>query len=165
MNISEGGLAVTAAGMVLSDYFPRMRFQLGKSADWIEASGQVVWTSDSRKGIGIRFDGLPEVDREKIRRLDFGKRSGDDGPEPATGRGPEVKPFSQTRVRDPASQADAQTGSPKRRGRSQIRVDVPLRKLSTAAGLARFGQTRYGAGSSSADEARPYRIFRDLRRS
>lgn len=93
MNISEGGLAVTAAGTVLSDYFPRMRFQLGKSADWIEASGQVVWTSDSRKGVGIRFDGLPEADREKIRRWISAK-----DPEPATGGGPEVKPSSQTRV-------------------------------------------------------------------
>jgi hypothetical protein len=97
MNISEGGLAVTAAGIVLSDYFPRMRFQLGKSADWIEASGQVVWTSDSRKGIGIRFDELPEVDREKIRDWISAKDPADDGPERATGRGPEVKPFSQTR--------------------------------------------------------------------
>lgn len=97
MNISEGGLAVTAAGAVLSDYFPRMRFQLGKSADWIEASGQVVWTSDSRKGIGIRFDGLPEADREKIRRWISAKDPAGDGPEQATGRGPEAKPSSQTR--------------------------------------------------------------------
>jgi hypothetical protein len=97
MNISEGGLAVTAAGAVLSDYFPRMRFQLGKSADWIEASGQVVWTSDSRKGIGIRFDGLPEVDREKIRHWISAKHPAGDGPEQATARGPEVKPSSQTR--------------------------------------------------------------------
>ncbi len=66
LNISEGGLAVTAAEIVLSDYYPSIRFQLSKSTGWIETSGQVVWTSDSKKSAGIQFDGLTEVDREKI---------------------------------------------------------------------------------------------------
>jgi PilZ domain/Gram-negative bacterial TonB protein C-terminal len=67
LNISEGGFAITAAGMLLENYFPNMRFQLPKIPGWIETSGQVVWTSESKKGAGICFDGITEVDREKIR--------------------------------------------------------------------------------------------------
>jgi protein TonB len=67
LNISEGGFAITAAGTLLENYFPNIRFQLPKIPDWIETSGRVVWTSESKKGAGICFDGITEVDREKIR--------------------------------------------------------------------------------------------------
>jgi len=55
LNVSEGGLAITAAGLLTSDYFPSIRFQLPKSDVWIETSGQVAWASDSKKGAGIQF--------------------------------------------------------------------------------------------------------------
>lgn len=67
LNVSEGGLAITAAGLLTSDYFPSVRFQLPKSDVWIETSGQVAWTSDSKKGAGIQFVDVAESDREKIR--------------------------------------------------------------------------------------------------
>ena len=67
INISEGGLALTAAGTMLDDYFPNIRFQLPKIPGWIETSGRVVWTSESKKGAGVCFDGITEVDRQKIR--------------------------------------------------------------------------------------------------
>jgi PilZ domain/Gram-negative bacterial TonB protein C-terminal len=67
LNISEGGLAITAAGTLFADYFPNIRFQLPKIPGWIETSGRVVWTSESKKGAGICFEGITEVDRERIR--------------------------------------------------------------------------------------------------
>jgi hypothetical protein len=67
LNVSEGGLAITAAGLLTSDYFPSVRFQLPKSDVWIETSGQVAWTSDSKKGAGIQFVDVADSDREKMR--------------------------------------------------------------------------------------------------
>ena len=67
LNISEGGLAITAAGMLFADYFPTIRFQLPKVPGWIETSGRVAWVGDSKKAAGISFEGITEVDRERIR--------------------------------------------------------------------------------------------------
>src|SRR5579862_2219956 len=67
LNISEGGLAITAAGMLFADHFPTIRFQLPKVPGWIETSGRVVWVGDSKKAAGICFEGITEVDRERIR--------------------------------------------------------------------------------------------------
>jgi hypothetical protein len=75
LNISEGGFAITAAGTLLEDYFPNIRFQLPKSPGWIETSGRMVWTSESKKGAGICFDGITEVDRQKIRHWICSKAS------------------------------------------------------------------------------------------
>jgi hypothetical protein len=79
-NISEGGLAITAAGELFADYFPSIRFQLPKIFDWIETSGRVAWTSESKKGAGICFEGIREGDRERIRHWISSKDSaGKDG--------------------------------------------------------------------------------------
>jgi hypothetical protein len=67
LNVSEGGLAIAAAGLLTSDYFPSIRFQLPKSDVWIETSGQVAWASDSKKSAGIQFVDVADGDREKIR--------------------------------------------------------------------------------------------------
>jgi|GEM_PF-2332477 len=67
LNLSEGGLAITAAGTLFADYFPSIRFQLPKIPGWIETNGRVVWTSESKKGAGICFEGITEVHRERIR--------------------------------------------------------------------------------------------------
>ncbi len=67
LNVSEGGLAIAAAGLLTSDYFPSIRFQLPKSDVWIETSGQVAWASDSKKTAGIQFVDVADSDREKIR--------------------------------------------------------------------------------------------------
>jgi PilZ domain/Gram-negative bacterial TonB protein C-terminal len=67
LNVSEGGLAITATGLLTSDYFPSIRFQLPKSDVWIETSGQVAWASDLKKGAGIQFVDVADSDREKIR--------------------------------------------------------------------------------------------------
>jgi hypothetical protein len=67
LNVSEGGLSIAAAGLLTSDYFPSIRFQLPKSDVWIETSGQVAWASDSKKSAGLQFVDVADSDREKIR--------------------------------------------------------------------------------------------------
>ena len=68
LNISEGGLAITTAETLTSDYFPRITFQLPRSDVWMEARGEVAWISHSKKEAGIRFVELADSDREKIRK-------------------------------------------------------------------------------------------------
>ena len=68
LNISEGGLAITTAEMLTSDYFPSIKFQLPNSDVWMEARGEVAWTSHSKKEAGIQFIDLADSDRAKIRR-------------------------------------------------------------------------------------------------
>src|SRR5215467_13048922 len=60
LNVSETGLAVQAAMNVMEDVLPHVRLQIPRSKMWIEGSARVVWTSDSRKTLGIEFDHLPE---------------------------------------------------------------------------------------------------------
>jgi hypothetical protein len=67
LNFSEGGLAIAAAEVLTSGYFPSIRFQLPSSDALIEASGQVSWMSASKKEAGIRFIDLADGEREKIR--------------------------------------------------------------------------------------------------
>jgi len=67
-NISENGLSITAAEMLVSEFFPRIRFQLPKSERFIEAGAQIVWLSPSSKGAGIEFVDLPEDARDQLRK-------------------------------------------------------------------------------------------------
>jgi len=67
LNISESGLVFTAAVPLQVDHLPTMRLQLPDSADWIEASGEIVWMSDSKREGGVRFLTMKEEDRERIR--------------------------------------------------------------------------------------------------
>jgi hypothetical protein len=68
LNISEGGLAVAAAEILVGEELPCLRFQLGVDANWIETSGQIVWLTDSKKGAGIQFINLTDEDRNQITR-------------------------------------------------------------------------------------------------
>ncbi len=67
LNLSEGGMAVHAAVMLAGDQLPRIRFQLPQSPDWMETGGQIAWTGDTKKDIGIQFVGLAEEARNLIR--------------------------------------------------------------------------------------------------
>jgi TonB family protein len=67
LNISEGGLVVTAAAPLGDARLPRIRFQLPGSNDWVEASGEIAWISESKRA-GIRFVDLTEENRNRIRR-------------------------------------------------------------------------------------------------
>ena len=66
-NLSEGGLALTAAGALGDQQFARMRVRFPDSEDSIETSGQLAWMSDSGKEAGIEFVNVPEDVRARIR--------------------------------------------------------------------------------------------------
>jgi protein TonB len=72
VNISEGGLAFTAAEPVVEEFIPRLSFQLtfqlAYDARWIEASGRIIWLDDSRRRAGIQFVDIASDDRERIGR-------------------------------------------------------------------------------------------------
>src|SRR2546430_17335523 len=66
-SLSEGGLALTAAGALGDQQFARMRVRFPDSEDSIETSGQLAWMSDSGKEAGIEFVNVPEDVRARIR--------------------------------------------------------------------------------------------------
>jgi len=66
LNISEGGLAVTAAMTLTEDDLPTIRIQFTGSKDEIEVSGQIAWISESKREAGIRFVNLTEAARKII---------------------------------------------------------------------------------------------------
>jgi outer membrane biosynthesis protein TonB len=67
LNVSEGGLAVQAVMGLLQDHLPNMRFQFSPSKNWLETSGRIAWTSESRKTAGVEFVFLPEEAREQLK--------------------------------------------------------------------------------------------------
>lgn len=66
LNISEGGVAITAAQMLGFDQLAGLRIQFPDWPGWIETNGQVAWRSESKKEAGIRFVGLTEEARRQI---------------------------------------------------------------------------------------------------
>jgi hypothetical protein len=67
LNISETGMAVAAAGLLVGgDYLPRIRFQSPSSRQSIEISAQIVWLAESKKSAGIRFVDLTAEARKQI---------------------------------------------------------------------------------------------------
>jgi len=77
LDVSEDGLACTAAEPLVGEFIPRLRFQLAENAEWIEASGRIIWLNDSKKGAGIQFVSISDEDREQIRRWVLSKRPSD----------------------------------------------------------------------------------------
>jgi TonB family protein len=67
LNVSEGGLRLASAGLLSGDANPPMCLRLPGTREWIETPGQIVWTSKSRKEAGVRFVGLAESDRDRIK--------------------------------------------------------------------------------------------------
>src|SRR5712691_11019988 len=65
-NMSEDGLALSAAMILGGAELLSMRILLPDSGGWMEATGQLTWRSESRKTAGIRFVGLPEEARRRI---------------------------------------------------------------------------------------------------
>ena len=67
LNLSEGGVSVQAAEVLIGDIYPRIRFHLPKSEDWIDTGGRIVWRGRTKKEAGIRFVDMPPYTRRKIR--------------------------------------------------------------------------------------------------
>src|ERR1700732_3536513 len=67
LNISEGGLAVQTIANSIDDYMPQIRFKFSRSEVWVETSGRVVWTNESRNLAGVEFISLSHEGRNQIR--------------------------------------------------------------------------------------------------
>ena len=66
LNISESGLAVHAVGIFVDNSLLQMRLRLPGSDEQLEATGEVAWTSESKREAGIRFVNPPEQTRMQI---------------------------------------------------------------------------------------------------
>ena len=67
LNVSETGLAVAVAQSFVEDEIPLLSFRLPQLDRTFQASGEIVWRSESQKSAGIRFVNLAETDRMQIR--------------------------------------------------------------------------------------------------
>jgi periplasmic protein TonB len=98
LNVSEEGLAFTAAEPLAGEFILRLRFQLAEKAEWIEASGRIVWLNDSKKGAGVEFIDISNAGREQIRQWIDSKKPYAETQEPVsaarkTRKESEVTPF------------------------------------------------------------------------
>jgi TonB family protein len=80
LNMSEGGLAVHSAVTLSGVHLPHIRFQLPQSPDWVEARGEIAWTSETKTLAGILFIGLPDRARQQIRDWVFSSSRTEDVP-------------------------------------------------------------------------------------
>src|SRR6266481_341638 len=67
-NMTEEGLALTAAMALGGEGRLGLRICLPDSGAWIEATGQMAWRSEAGKTVGMRIIGLPEDARQRIKK-------------------------------------------------------------------------------------------------
>lgn len=67
LDMSEGGMGFHAAVPIEQFHFPKLKFQLPTSLNWVEAAGDVAWMNEARTTAGLKFIGLPEEARAEIR--------------------------------------------------------------------------------------------------
>ena len=67
LNLSEGGIAIHSATSINDRRLPHIRFQVPQSTGWVEARGEVAWTSESKMQAGIQLVGLTDESRRQIR--------------------------------------------------------------------------------------------------
>jgi PilZ domain len=67
LNISESGIELSAGETLAWDDSVRLSLQLSYRADPIEAMGQVIWLSESKRTAGFQFVSLTEQVRNQIR--------------------------------------------------------------------------------------------------
>lgn len=65
-NISEDGMALSAAKPLFAGQLVTLQVQFPDSAEWIDLTGEMVWKNKSNKEIGVRFVGLTD---EALRRI------------------------------------------------------------------------------------------------
>jgi TonB family protein len=66
-DISETGIGMTAAVALHENSSFHLSLQLPELDRAIETRAEIVWTTESKKEAGFRFEGLPEEAREQIR--------------------------------------------------------------------------------------------------
>lgn len=73
VNISEGGILIRSHDRVLTGTRVKVRLEIEKFKDVIEAEGEICWCVQASSGeeyfAGIRFMGLPAATATKISRL------------------------------------------------------------------------------------------------
>src|SRR4029077_332524 len=76
LDISEGGMAVASAQALVGNQTLLFRFQLPRSLEIIETSGQINWIGETKKRAGVRFVDLPPAAREQIHKWIESQTSG-----------------------------------------------------------------------------------------
>jgi len=76
LDISEGGMAVASAQALVGNQTLFFRFQLPRSLEIIETSGQINWIGETKKRAGVRFVDLPVAAREQIQNWIESQTSG-----------------------------------------------------------------------------------------
>jgi CelD/BcsL family acetyltransferase involved in cellulose biosynthesis len=84
-DISEGGLAIHAAGSEIEAHTSTVAFHLPGSQDLLEITAQIVWVGESGREAGIRFLNPPESARGRIREW-ISLNPADEGPHLAAGK-------------------------------------------------------------------------------
>lgn len=74
-DMTEDGIAMSAAKVLGGDDRIGMRIQLPGAGGWIETTGQIKWKSGSGKTAGVSFVGLAEEARKRIREWLTAQRS------------------------------------------------------------------------------------------
>src|ERR1700692_4361320 len=68
LDISEGGMAVASAQALGGKQTLLFRFQLPRSNETIETSGEINWIGETKKRAGVRFVDLPLAARKQIQK-------------------------------------------------------------------------------------------------
>jgi TonB family protein len=68
LDISEGGMAVASAQALVGNQTLNFRFQLPRSNETIETSGEINWIGETKKRAGVRFVDLPLAARKQIQK-------------------------------------------------------------------------------------------------
>ncbi len=76
LDISEGGMAVASAQALVGKQTLLFRFQLPRSLEIIETSGEINWIGETKKRAGVRFVDLPLAAREQIHKWIESQTSG-----------------------------------------------------------------------------------------
>jgi TonB family protein len=76
LDISEGGMAVASAQALVGNQTLLFRFQLPRSNETIETSGEINWIGETKKRAGVRFVDLPVAARNQIQKWIDSETSG-----------------------------------------------------------------------------------------
>jgi TonB family protein len=107
LNIGEGGFAVRAAEVLTEDRLPRLRFQMRNPATQLVTSGEIAWSSDSKKEAGVRFIDLPEESLLEIKAWISQEAS------PANSKNQDQSIARQSRRMDAATSEPMRSGLPR----------------------------------------------------
>ena len=147
-NLSEGGLALTAAPILCAGELPCVRFELPEVYEWIEARGRIVWLSESGKAAGIEFKELPAHELDKVKSWLAGEhreKSGETRRSEGTESSSVAVPSVDTELEASAEQEAilARSLSPRRNAaRATQRASGPIKGRSAGEGVDKSGETR-----------------------